>query len=400
MEYVVSYTLDLTEYKVSYTIYYMKFNRKQAIAAYIYPKRALIIYGPRRIGKTTMLQSYLADPATKAQYAQIFSSTGDDFTVREIFRSEMLKSITDFARPYDLIAIDEAQNMPSIGLATKMIVDAFPKKNVILTGSSSLGISAKVTSPLTGRHFTLTLLPLSQGEMIAGNFELKNALSDFLIYGSYPEVLLEPDRTKKAILLTELISSYLFKDVLALDIVKSPSTLLNVVKCLAFQVGNEVSLHEIANTVQTDAKTVGRYIDILEKIFVIKKVRGFSRNLRNEISKKAKYYFLDNGVRNAAIAQFNDLTLRNDIGALWENFVFMELLKKSNLAQDFSSYYFWRTHTGQEIDIIKETNGALTAIECKWSEKSSRIPKLWKEAYPDAKLITITRENYLEYLLD
>lgn len=381
------------------TLYYMKFKRKQHIADNISPKRALIIYGPRRVGKTTLLKSYVADTATKDHYPVIFSSTGDDFILRELFRSEKLKEISDFARPFNLIIIDEAQNIPSIGLATKMIVDAFPEKTIILTGSSSLGISEKVSAPLTGRHFTLTLLPLSQGEIGVGSFELKNALSDFLIYGSYPEVLLEPDKIGKVKILTELISSYLFKDMLALDTIKSPSALLDVVKCLAFQVGNEVSLHEIAKTVQIDVKTVGRYIDALERIFIIKKVRGFSRNLRNEISKKAKYYFLDNGVRNAVIAQFNDLNLRNDIGALWENFMFMELVKKSVIEEDFSNYYFWRTHTGQEIDIIKETNGALTAIECKWSEKSGRIPSLWKEAYPDAKFITLHNENYLEYLL-
>lgn len=377
----------------------MKFSRKQHIADSISSKRALIIYGPRRVGKTTLLKSYLNDPAAKKHYPSIFSSTGDDFILRELFRSEKLKDILDFARPYNLIAIDEAQYIPSIGLATKMIIDAFPEKNMILTGSSSLRISEKVSAPLTGRHFTLNLLPLSQGEMEVGSFELKNALSDFLIYGSYPEVLLESNKTEKAKILTELISSYLFKDMLALDTIKSPSTLLDIVKCLAFQVGNEVSLNEIAKTVQRDVKTVGRYIDALEKIFVIKKVRGFSRNLRNEISKKAKYYFLDNGVRNAVIAQFNDLNLRNDVGALWENFIFMELTKKTIIGGLLDSYYFWRTHTGQEIDIIKETNGALTAIECKWSEKSARIPPLWKEAYPDTSFTTINRENYLDYLL-
>ena len=383
---------------VSDTIYSMEFRRKQNIATALSPKRALIIYGPRRVGKTTLLQSYLAAPATKNRYAQMFSSSGDDFALREIFGSEMLKRIIDFARPYELIAIDEAQQIPSIGLAVKMIIDAFPEKIIILTGSSSFSIAEKV-SALTGRHFTLTLLPLSQGEMAGGSFEIHTALSDFLIYGSYPEVLLEPDKKEKARILTELISSYLFKDALALDAVKSPQVLLDVVKCLAFQVGNEVSLNEIARTVQTDVKTVGRYIDVLEKIFVIKKVRGFSRNLRNEISKKAKYYFLDNGVRNAVIAQFNDLNLRNDIGALWENFIFMELLKKSNLEEELAQYYFWRTHTGQEIDIVKEAGGALTAIECKWQAETARVPPLWKEAYPDAASLTLHRENYLEYLL-
>lgn len=378
----------------------MLFNRKQGIADNISPKRALIIYGPRRVGKTTLLQSYLGDSATKERYPRIFSSTGDDFTLRELFRSEKLKDILDFARPYDLVAIDEAQYIPSIGLGIKMIIDAFPEKTLILTGSSSFNLSEEVGEPLTGRHFTITLLPLSQNEMEAGSFELKNSLSDFLIYGSYPEVLLEPNKEKKAKILTELVSSYLFKDLLALDKIKSPHLLLDVVKCLAFQVGNEVSLHEIARTVKTDIKTVGRYADVLEKMFVIKKVRGFSRNLRNEISKKAKYYFLDNGVRNAVIAQFNDLSLRNDAGTLWENFIFMELVKQSAIKGSLDSYYFWRTHTGQEIDIVKESHGALTAIECKWSEGSARIPSLWKEAYPEASFIRLSRENYLDYLLE
>lgn len=377
----------------------MQFSRKQDINAHISPKRALIIYGPRRVGKTTLLQSFLNHKEIKERYSRVFFSTGDDFTLRELFRTEILKALLDFARPFDLIAIDEAQYIPSIGLGTKMILDAFPEKTVILTGSSSFNLSREIGEPLTGRHFTLTLLPLSQGEMEVSSFELKNSLSDFLIYGSYPEVLLEPEKAKKARILIELISSYLFKDILALDKIKSSNLLLDIVKCLAFQVGNEVSLNEIAKTVKSDIKTVSRYIDVLEKIFVVKQVRGFSRNLRNEISKKVKYYFLDNGVRNASIAQFNDLNLRNDVGALWENFVFMELIKQSAIQESFDNYYFWRTHTGQEIDIIKESNGALTAIECKWSEKPTRLPSLWKETYPGASFIIFNKENYLDYLL-
>ncbi len=377
----------------------MKFIRKQDIASNIAPKRALIIYGPRRVGKTTLLQGYLNRQETTKQYPRIFSSTGDDVTLRQLFQSESLKALLDFARPFDLVVIDEAQVIPSIGLGVKMIIDAFPEKTIILTGSSSFNLSKEIGEPLTGRHFTLTLLPLSQAEMEASSFELTNALSDFLIYGSYPEVLLEPDRTKKIKILTELVASYLFKDVLVLDKIKSPNLLLDIVKCLAFQVGAEVSLNEIAGMVKTDVKTVARYLDVLEKMFVIQKVRGFSRNLRNEISKKAKYYFLDNGVRNAVIAQFNDLSLRNDVGALWENFVMMECIKQSAMQGSLDTYYFWRTHTGQEIDIVKESNGALTAIECKWAVGSTRIPALWKETYPEATFITITRENYLEYFL-
>ena len=373
----------------------MKFRRKQNISGSITPKRILVVYGPRRVGKTTMLESYLATQSDKRVYYAI----GDDMGLRKIFKPEIRARILDFARPYEIIALDEAQYIPSIGIGAKMMIDAFLEKNILLTGSSSLSLSNKIGEPLTGRHFTLTLFPIAQMEMEGSCFELVNELEDFLVYGSYPEVLSEPDKGRKIKILTEIVSSYLFKDALALEAVRSPDTLMDVVKCLAFQIGGEVSINEVAQTAKTDTKTAARYLDLLEKMFIIRRVRGFSRNLRNEISKKAKYYFLDNGIRNAVIAQFNDLNLRNDIGALWENFIFMELLKKSNLEEELAQYYFWRTHTGQEIDIVKEAGGALTAIECKWQAETARVPPLWKEAYPDAASLTLHRENYLEYLL-
>ena len=373
----------------------MKFKRKQDIKHELEPKRVLVIYGPRRVGKTTLLNEYIKTQSAK----KVFISTGDDINLRNIFQSEKRDSILEFARPHEIIAIDEAQFIPSIGLGAKMMIDAFPEKNIILTGSSSLDLSNKIGEPLTGRHFTLTLLPLSQGEIEMSSVELKWNLENFLIYGSYPEVLNELDIEKKKKILTELFSSYLFKDALALEAVRSPDMLLNITKCLAFQVGSEVSINEIAKTSGTDVKTVAKYLDLLEKMFIIKKVRGFSRNLRNEISKKAKYYFLDNGIRNAVISQFNPISLRNDIGALWENFIFMELMKKSNIDGTLDTYYFWRTHTGQEIDIIKELNGALTAIECKWSEGKSSAPKIFSENYPEAKFDIINKENFLDFLI-
>ena len=374
----------------------MNFKRKQDIASEIEPKRVLVVYGPRRIGKTTMLEAYLKEhPVGK----KVFYATGDDGRLQETFRPQYRKEILDFATPYEIIALDEAQYIPNIGMGAKMMIDAFPEKNIILTGSSSLDLSNKIGEPLTGRHFTLTLLPLSQGEMDVGNFELKNHLEDFLLYGSYPEVLNEPIIDRKKKILTEIVSSYLFKDVLMLESIKYPALLNDVLKCVAFQLGNEVSLNEIAVTVKTDVKTIGRYLDLLEKMFIIKKVRGFSRNLRNEISKKAKYYFLDNGIRNAVISQFNPLHLRNDIGALWENFIFMELLKKTGIETTYDTYYFWRTHTGQEVDIIKETNGELIAIECKWSSANISAPNLWKKTYPESKFEIIHQDNYLDFLL-
>lgn len=329
----------------------------------------------------------------------MFYATGDDITLRRLFGSEEQKQILDFARPYDIVGIDEAQQITKIGLGAKMIIDAFPEKVLILTGSSSFDLSREIGEPLTGRHFVLSLLPIAQSEMEASVFELKNNLEDFLVYGSYPEVLLEPDQTVKTKILNELVSSYLFKDVLALDRIKSPDLLLDIVKCLAFQIGSEVSRNEIAVTVKTDSKTVGRYLDLLEKMFVIKKVRAFSRNLRNEISKKAKYYFLDNGIRNAVIASFNPLALRDDVGKLWENFVYSEFLKQSAIADRPDSYYFWRTHAGQEIDLIRERGTAIEAIECKWSGGQTSPPAKWREAYPSASFRVITKDNYLEEFL-
>ncbi len=376
----------------------MKFQRKQGIKAAIAPKRALVIYGPRRIGKTTLLQEYLSAHLSAYKDRSVLYVVGDDFRIRELFKKELRDEILDFARPYDIVAIDEAQQIPSIGLGAKMIIDAFPEKQLILTGSSSFDLSSKIGEPLTGRHFRLTLFPLTQAEISASRFELQTALDRFLIYGSYPEVLQAATKIEKERILNELVSSYLYKDILALDKIKSTDLVRDIARAIAFQLGNEVSLNEIALLVKADVKTVGRYLDLLEKMFVIKKVRGFSRNLRNEISKKAKYYWLDNGIRNTVIGQFGDLASRNDIGGLWENFVFMELYKQSILRGDTDQYYFWRTHTGKEVDLVRESGGKLTAIECKWSTEV-RVPKLWEETYPDSNFITINKENYLDIFM-
>jgi predicted AAA+ superfamily ATPase len=374
----------------------MNFSRKQSISAELYPKRVLIIYGPRRVGKTTLLREYLATQPDK----KILSVVGEDVAVREIFASERLATLRQFAEPFDIIAIDEAQHTPSIGLGLKMLVDTFPEKTFIATGSSSFELGNQVGEPLTGRHFSLTLLPLAQLEIHTGSFTAHTALDLTLIYGSYPEVLATDNIIEKERILSELISSYLYKDVLALDKIKSPDLLRDITRMLAYQIGQEVSLNEIATTLHMDVKTVGRYIDLLEKMFIIKKARGFSRNLRNEISKKARYYFLDNGIRNAVINQFSPLSVRNDHGALWENFCYMELVKKDNLATINSTFYFWRTHQGQEVDIVREHNGTIIAYECKWGiKKIPKAPKLFTETYPKATYTVINPENFTEILL-
>ena len=373
----------------------MQFARKQSVAQSIAPKRALIIYGPRRIGKTTLLSEYLHIRSD----ARVLSVTGDDVRVQEIFATQKLIELTRFVSSYDLVAIDEAQQVPNIGIGTKMLIDAFPEKQFILTGSSSLELSSQIGEPLTGRHFTLKLFPIALQEMTAGRFILEGELEQLLIYGSYPEVLLASDTHTKEKVLNELVSSYLYKDVLALDKIKSPALLRDIARLIALQVGSEVSHNEIACALHTNVHTVARYLDLLEKMFVIERVRGYSRNLRNEISKKARYYFLDNGVRNAVLGNFSPLATRGDVGALWENFVAMELRKRDRIADIPAQYHFWRTHAGAEVDIIREYNGSLTAYECKWASQEARIPKAWRTAYPASTFQTVHRDNVFDILL-
>ncbi len=374
----------------------MKFDRIQTISQSLVPGRVLVIYGPRRVGKTTLLNNYLSTITDQS----VFLGVGDDMRIRELFATESREKLLDFASRYSTIAIDEAQMVKSLGIGVKMIIDAYPEKSIILTGSSSFDLSSQIVEPLTGRHYTLTLLPIAQSEISASRFELESALEHYVLYGAYPEVLLAPDSAMRERILNELVSSYLYKDVLALEKIKSPDTLRDIARMIAFQIGQEVSHNEIAVALKIDVKTVGRYLDLLEKMFVIYRVRGWSRNLRNEINKKARYYFVDNGVRNAVIGQFSALAQRNDVGALWENFVFMELRKQSILHHRlFDSFYFWRTHTGAEVDIIREANGKLDAFECKWNKRAS-APRLWTETYPDSSFATIDKQNYLDFFLN
>lgn len=373
----------------------MIFKRRQDVARSVSPKRVLVIYGPRRVGKTTLVKEYLA---ALPKEISVKYDVGDDIALRRLLGSEQRKDILDYARPYDTIVLDEAQQIPNIGIAAKIMIDEFPDKTIILTGSSSFDLAQHVGEPLTGRHYTLTLLPIAQEEVSGNSFEKKQHLEDFLLFGSYPEVLSTDSRTEKERILKELVSSYLFKDILALDRLRSPDLLIDITRCLAFQIGNEVSFNEIARTVKTDVKTVQRYIDVLEKAFVIKRVRAYTTNQRNEIAKRMKFYFYDTGVRNAVIGQFNILASRNDIGALWENFIFMELVKRSGFADARDTYYFWRTTSQKEIDIVKESGGALTAYECKFSSQSSKHFRAFGELYPHAKTHVINKDNYLELL--
>ncbi len=371
-------------------------NRAINLTSFIVPGKVLIIYGPRRAGKTTLLKSYLTSCGLRYRL-----ETGDDIRIRHLLGSGDLKQIVAFAEGFDLIAIDEAQQIPGIGMGLKILVDHLPDLRIIATGSSSFDLAGAIGEPLTGRKRTLTLFPISQLELKEqfNSYDLRQQLEEYLIYGSYPEIVDTEGRKGKIELLEELSGSYLLKDVLSLERIRSSRSLLDLLKLIAFQVGSEVSLNELATQVKLDVKTVGRYLDILEKAFVLVRVGGFSRNLRNEVTSKAKYYFLDNGVRNAVIGQYNLLNSRNDIGALWENFVIAERLKKRSYTGIYGTFYFWRTYDGKEIDYIEERDGGLFGYECKWSEKQRvKPPKNWSEAYPFATFELVTPENYLDFV--
>lgn len=369
----------------------------QDLELYLEPGRVLVIYGPRRVGKTTLVNTYLSQTKWKFKL-----DSGDNIRTQQILSSQDFSTILAYVEGYDLLVIDEAQQIPNIGTALKIIVDQKPQMRVIATGSSSFELSNQIGEPLTGRKRTLTLYPVSQLELkqASNQFELKEQLSDFLIYGSYPEILTTSDRAKKRELLNELAHSYLLKDILALEQVKGSKYLLDLLKLLAFQIGKEVSCQELARQLGLSVKTIQRYLDLFEKAFVVIRLGGFSRNLRSEITRKSKYYFYDTGLRNALISQFNDLSERSDIGELWENFLFIERLKKRTYQDIFATPYFWRTYNGQEIDLIEEGNGELRAYEFKWSKKRSpTVPSDWKSAYPNAEYTVIDSENYFSFLI-
>lgn len=369
----------------------------EPLEQYLQPNRVLLIYGPRRVGKTTLLQNLLSKTSLKYKL-----DSGDNIRTQQILSSQDFSQILAYVEGYELLAIDEAQNIPNIGMGLKIIVDQAPNIQVIATGSSSFELAGQVGEPLTGRKRMLALYPMAQSELrtTLNRFELEEKLTDFLIFGSYPEVLLATTRKQRIEIISEIANSYLLKDILTFDRVKSSRTLLDLLKLLAFQIGNEVSLNELATQLGVESRTVQRYLDLLEKAFVIFRLSGFSRNLRQEVTNKAKYYFLDTGIRNALIAQFNSPDQRNDLGQLWENFIVIERLKCRMYAGIHANMYFWRTYDQQEIDLVEERDGRLFGYEIKWSfKKPPSAPRSWRGSYPESEFKIIHPDNYLDFII-
>ena len=363
------------------------------------PNKVIIIYGARRVGKTTLLHKFLEKQ--KDNQEKILFVNGDNIIVRQFLESQSINKLKEFVGNNTLLIIDEAQYISQVGLNLKLIVDHIQDIKVIATGSSSFELAKDIGEPLTGRKYTLKLFPLAQIEIgqIENRYETKANLESRLIYGSYPEIVIMNDNQKRKEYLKELISLYLFKDILALEGIRHSKKLLNLLQLIAFQIGKEVSHNELGKQLGMSKNTVERYLDLLQKVFVIFKRNGFSRNIRKEITKSPRYYFYDNGIRNALIANFNPLNLRNDIGQLWENYIAVELLKKQEYRRIQANNYFWRTYNKKEIDIIEERDGKLFAYEIKWQTKKTKPPKEWKENYSYSEFYVINNENYLEYIL-
>lgn len=373
-------------------------KRAYQIEKILMPEKVLVIYGPRRVGKTTLVKAFLEETKLKYRY-----DTGENVRIQEYLSAPDLQKLKEYQHGYELLVIDEAQMIPGIGQSLKMLVDNVAGLKVIITGSSSFELAGVVGEPLTGRKRTRLLYPLSQGEMsnTCNKYELKEKLEEYLIYGSYPEVVTATSAGAKIEWIEEIVNSYLLKDILAYEKIKSSALLYDLLKLLAFQTGSLVSLNELSRKIKVDVKTVGRYIDLLEKSFVIKKIGGYSSNMRSEVTSKAKYYFIDNGIRNGVIRRFNPLNERDDVGQLWENFIVMERIRQQTYMETRPvDWYFWRTYQGHEVDMLEVVNNKLTAVEIKWSAgQKTRGIALFHEKYPNSLTRIIDRENYLAWLL-
>lgn len=359
------------------------------------PGKVAVLYGARRTGKTTLLHEFL-----KGEEDPYLLVSGEDIAVQGYLSSQSVEKLTAFIGQNRLLVVDEAQKVPQIGLNLKLIVDHLPGVRIIATGSSSFDLARSIGEPLTGRKTTLKLFPLAQMEI--GQTEQRHQtdanLESRLIYGSYPEVVLTPDNRAREQYLKEIVASYLYKDILELDGIRHSGKISRLLQLIAFQIGKEVSYTELASSLGMSKNTAERYLDLLEKAFVLQKLSGFSRNLRSEITKNCRYYFLDNGIRNALINNFNSLQLRNDVGELWENYLVLERLKRQEYLGQSANNYFWRTYRQQELDLVEEREGRLFGYEMKWGKAKVKPPTEWLAAYPEAAFALVNQDNYLEFV--
>ena len=359
------------------------------------PNKVVLVFGARRVGKTLLVKEILAKVNEP-----VLILNGEDINVHDKLAIRSVENYKQILGTYKLLYIDEAQKIPEIGEKLKLMIDEIDGLKIIISGSSSFDIHKDAGEPLTGRKYTFNLYTFSENEynQIENSISKIDRLSERLVFGNYPELLHLPDREDKIDYLNEMISSYLLKDILVYEHIKNSQKIFNLLRLVAFQIGGEVSLQELGKQLGISKNTVEKYLDLLNKVFILHKVEGFSRNLRKEITKNSRWYFLDNGIRNAVIANFNPVHARNDIGSLWENYMISERLKYQSYKRISSNNYFWRTYEQQEIDWVEERDGSLFGYEFKWKEDKVKIPTQWKSAYPSASFELINVNNFNEWL--
>lgn len=362
------------------------------------PQKVLIILGPRRVGKTALINKYLSE----LHPAEYQLHNGEDQLTLDLFAERSIQHYKKILGKQKLLVIDEAQKIPDIGLKLKLMVDSIDGLQIIATGSSMFDLGNKLGEPLVGRASTLRLFSLAQMEFstIENYPETISKLDDRLVLGGYPELEHFDTWDEKVDYLDEIVNAYLIKDILEYQGIKKSDKIMDLLKLIAFQVGKEVSVEELASNLKDISRnTIESYLDLLSKVFIIYNVKGFSRNLRKEITKSSRWYFYDNGIRNAIIRNYNSLSLRQDTGALWENYLMAERMKYNSYTKKIVNQYFWRTYDQQEIDLVEETAGTLSAFEFKWnSKKKVKSPGGWSRAYPDASFTLINPDNYLDFI--
>lgn len=363
------------------------------------PNKVVLLVGARRTGKTYLINEVIAQQKNK----KCLLLNGEDVETQRQLANRSVSHYKTIAHGYDLVIIDEAQKVPDIGLALKLMADEVRGIRLLVTGSSMFDLKNKLGEPLTGRKKDFTLYPIAQLEygQIENVIERHRNLDDHLIYGCYPELHQLKTQKQKRDYLNELVSSYLYKDILVMENLRNADKIIDLLKLIAWQIGHEVSLEELGSNLQMSKNTVERYLDLLTKVFVVFKVQGFSRNLRKEIVKTKRWYFFDNGIRNAIISNFQSVNMRNDTGMLWENFMASERVKLLHYKGIHSSNHFWRTHDRQEIDWVEDRDGKLYGYEFKFSEPRKKIkaPKAWAEAYKGANFKVIHKNNFDEFVL-
>jgi len=374
---------------------YISRSQEDKIEALLFSGKVLIITGPRRVGKTTMLKRIVEKAGRPFLYLN-----GEDQSTAELLARRTSENYRNVLADSDMLVIDEAQHVPDIGLIAKLLHDELPEKQVILSGSSSFEIVQKTGEPLTGRKITFELLPFAESELWGTSSPEKRTdlLRKRMVFGNYPEIYLMKSKDVRIEYLRELRDSYLLKDVIKFENLRNAGKILNLLRLVALQVGSEVSYHELGRQLSMSKNTVEKYLDLLSKAYVLYKLEGFSRNLRKEITKSSRWYFLDNGIMTIVLNNLDDLSVRGDVGRLWENYIISERWKYLNISRQLARLHFWRTYDQQEIDLVEERGEALSAYEMKWKPQKQNPPMAWLKSYPQSTYQVISPDNYHSFV--